>query len=949
MLGSIEASTGATTIDVGHARQRGVLAALLVDAGDVVRTDQLVERVWGSRPPQRAQPTLYSYLSRLRRVLTSPSGAPLLHRRSGGYQLAVDRSAVDLHRFRDLCARARSTSDDEAAADLLGAALGLWRGNAFADLDTPFFNLQRHAAAQERLAAKLDRCDVRLRLGHHGELLAELLTRAEAHPLDERAAGQYMLALFRSGRAGDALAQYRLTRRRLREELGSDPGAALQQLHERMIAADPALHATGVAPSAPPARPAPPVAAARQLPAPPAVLIGRDRELADLDRVAGAGGAMGIAAIGGTGGIGKTWLALHWAHRNLDRFPDGQLYVDLRGFDTAGAPVPASAALHGFLEALRVAPGEIPADLPGRTALYRSLVAGRRMLILLDNAHSTAQVEPLLPGSASCMVLITGRRQLTGLVTAFGAQPVTLQALPSTEGLELLVHHLGGRRAAREPEAASALVTHCAGLPLATSIVAARARVQPDLPLAVLADELGDRSARLDALDTDDLNANLRAVFSSSYRALDPDLALLFGLLGDAPGPDIGLPGAAELTGWPAARTRVALRRLVAAYLLQEHTPGRYRMHDLVRLYAAERCAHEQPAAVVDAARRRLSAFCTGTAVAADRLLSPQRTPITAGPPPASPPASLPASLPASPPASLLADAAAAMAWFEAEHRCLLALHRDAVEHGRHGEAWRLAWALDTFHWRRGQLHERAAMLEATVPAAAALHDPAVAALNHRLLGRVYVPLGRHDRALHHLRQAMRGYEAAGDAAGQAQTELNLALAWEHTGDHRQALTHAQRSLRLRAALDDPARKAEALNAVGWYHARIGNHEEAADYCQRALALCRELGFHEGEAYTCDSLGYVAHHSGRLADAVRHYTDALRLRRGLGDTYEEADTLAHLGDVYHAQGRTGDAADAWRAALALYEAQHRSRDAATVAGKLLDTAGRPPAPGQSSA
>ncbi len=937
MLGSIEAFTGATTIDVGHARQRGVLAALLVDAGDVVRTDQLVERVWGTRPPQRAQPTLYSYLSRLRRVLTSPSGAPLLHRRAGGYQLAVDRSAVDLHRFRDLCARARSTSDDEAAADLLGAALDLWRGNAFADLDTPFFNLQRHAAAQERLAAKLDRCDVRLRLGHHGELLAELLTRAEAHPLDERAAGQYMLALFRSGRAGDALAQYRLTRRRLKEELGADPGAALQQLHERMIAADPALHATGP-PAAPPA---PPVATARQLPAPPAVLIGRARELADLDRVAGTGGAageaMGIAAIGGTGGIGKTWLALHWAHRNLDRFPDGQLYVDLRGFDAAGAPVPASAALHGFLEALRVAPGEIPADLPGRTALYRSLVAGRRMLILLDNAHSTAQVEPLLPGSASCMVLITGRRQLTGLVTAFGAQPVTLHALPSTEGLELLVHHLGGRRAAREPEAASALVTHCAGLPLATSIVAARARVQPDLPLAVLADELGDRSARLDALDTDDLNANLRAVFSSSYRALDPDLALLFGLLGDAPGPDVGLPAAAELTGWPAARTRVALRRLVAAYLLQEHTPGRYRMHDLVRLYAAERCAHEQPAAVVDAARQRLSAWCTATAVAADRLLSPQRTPITTGPPP--PAVS----------AVPVADAAAAMAWFEAEHRCLLALHRDAVEHGRHAEAWWLAWALDTFHWRRGRLHERAAMLEATVPATAALRDPATAALNHRLLGRAYVPLGRHDRALHHLRQAMRGYEAAGDPGGQAQTELNLALAWEHTGEHRQALTHAQRSLRLRAALGNPAREAEALNAVGWYHARIGNHEEAAEYCRRALTLCRELGFLEGEAYTSDSLGYVAHHSGRLADAAGHYADALRLRRELGDTYEEADTLAHLGDVYRAQGRTGDAADAWRAALALYEAQHRSRDAATVAGKLLDTAGRPPAPGQSSA
>ncbi|MFG2041397.1 BTAD domain-containing putative transcriptional regulator [Dactylosporangium sp. NPDC048998] len=922
LLGSIEAHTGGTAIDVGHARQRGVLAALLVDAGEVVRADQLIERVWGASSPQRAQSTLHSYLSRLRRTLTIQSGEPLLHRRSGGYLLAIDRLAVDLHRFRHLCAQARSTPDDNTASGMLGLALGLWRGNAFADLDTPYFNLQRDAADQERLAAELDRCDIRLRLAHHGELLAELLTRTEAHPLDERAAGQFMLALFRSGRAADALAHYRLTRRRLNEELGSDPGVALQQLHERMIAGDPALDAPG----APVPRARLLVETPRRLPAPPAVFIGRAREMAELDRVAGTGDVMGVAAIGGTGGIGKTWLALHWAHRNVDRFPAGQLYVDLRGFDPAGDPVPASVALQGFLEALGVAPAEIPADLPGRTALYRSLVAARRMLILLDNARSTAQVEPLLPGSPSCMVLITGRRQLAGLVTAFGAQPLALDALLSSEGRELLVRHLGRRRAAREPEATAALVAHCAGLPLATSIVAARARIQSGLPLAVLAEELGDRSGRLDALDADDLNANLRAVFSSSYQALEPDLARMFRLLGDAPGPDIGLSAAAELTGQSAARTRVALRRLAAAYLLQEHAPGRYRMHDLVHLYAAERCAHDQPAAVVELARRRLAAFYTGTALAADRLLSPQRTPIATGA----------ARVRTS---GAPTDAAAAMAWFEAEHRCLLARHREAVERGQHAEVWRLAWALDTFHWRRGYLHERVAMLEAAIAATGALPDPAALALNHRLLGRAYVPLGQHHRALHHLRRAMTGYEEVGDADGQAQTQLNLALAWEHVGDHRQALAHAAANLRIRSALGNPAREAEAYNAVGWYHARIQDYEEAARYCHRALALCRELGFREGEAYTSDSLGYVAHHSGRPVSALQHYLDALKLRRELGDTYEEADTLAHLGDVYCALGRTAEAVDAWRAALALYEAQHRPRHAASVVSKLLD-AGR---------
>ncbi|GAA2611867.1 BTAD domain-containing putative transcriptional regulator [Dactylosporangium fulvum] len=924
LLGSIEAHAGETPIDVGHARQRGVLAALLVDAGEVVRADQLVERVWGARPPQRAQSTLYSYLSRLRRALTTGSGQPLLRRRSGGYLLAIDRLAVDLHLFRHLCAQARSASDDDAASAMLGEALGLWRGTAFADLDTPYFNLQRDATDQERLAAELDRCDIRLRLGHHGELLAELLTRAEAYPLDERATGQFMLALFRSGRVADALAHYRLTRRRLSEELGSDPSMALQQLHERIIAGDPVLNAAGA--PAPRARLL--VEAPRQLPAPPAVFVGRAWEMAELDRVADTGDVLGIAVIGGTGGIGKTSLALHWAHRNIDRFPAGQLYVDLRGFDPAGNPVPASVALHGFLEALGVAPTEIPADLPSRTALYRSLVAGRRMLVLLDNANSTAQVEPLLPGSPDCMVLVTGRRQFAGLVTAFGARPLALDALPRSEGQELLVHHLGWHRAAREPEAAAALVAHCAGLPLATSIVAARARIQSGLPLAVLAEELGDRSARLDALDADDLNADLRAVFSSSYQALDPDLARMFGLLGDAPGPDISLSAVAELTGQSAARTRVALRRLTAAYLLQEHVAGRYRMHDLVHLYAAERCAHDQPAAVVGSARQRLASFYTGIALAADRLLSPQRTAITMDPARARP-------------SGAPTDAAAAMAWFEAEHRCLLALHREVVEHGRHAEAWQLAWSLDTFQWRRGYLHERVAMLQAAIAATETLANRAALALNHRLLGRAYVPLGQHARALHHLRQATAGYEEAGDADGQAQTQLNLALAWEHVGDYRQALTHAAANLRIRAALGNPAREAEALNALGWYHARVQDYEEAARYCHRALALCREQGYREGEAYTSDSLGYIAYHSGRPAPALRHYLDALRLRRELGDTYEEADTLVHLGDVYRAVGRTADALSAWREALALYEEQHRARQAASVLDKLVEVrAGR---------
>ncbi|MEV4513438.1 BTAD domain-containing putative transcriptional regulator [Dactylosporangium sp. NPDC049525] len=904
LLGTIEAVRVGVPVAVGPARQRGVLAALLADAGRVVRTGDLVERVWGDARPRRATPTLYSYLSRLRAAL---DGGPALIRRAGGYLLAAEPATVDLHRFRDLCTRARAAGDDPAAAALFDEALGLWQGTAFADLDTPYFNLLRATAERERLAAEADRDDVRLRIGRAGEALAGLFARAEAHPLDERTSGQLMLALYRVGRAADALAHYRLARARLREELGNDPGEALQRLHKQLLAGT-------VPPVVVPAVPASAGNPPRQLPAPPAVFVGRAGELAQLDRIATAD-AMGIAAIGGIGGIGKTWLALHWAHRNAERFPEGQLYADLRGFDPTGEPVPATVALRGFLEALGVTPGEIPDDLDNRATLYRSLLAGRRVLVLLDNARSTAQIEPLLPGSPACMVLVTGRRQLAGLVTTTGARPVTLDALPSAEGRELLMRHVGRGRAAREPEAADALVAHCAGLPLATSIVAARARIQSALPLAALAEELSDRAARLDALDADDLGADLRAVFAVSYQALEPALARIFGLLGDAPGPDIGVPAAAALTGQPAGSARAALRRLTAAHLLQEHAPGRYRMHDLVHLYAAECCAHDQPAEVIAAARERLTNWYADTAVAADRALAPHRTPLDG--------VAVTRSFTDS----------EAMDWFAAEHKCLAAAQQTAAEHGSQAAVWRLAWALDTFHWRGGRLAERVAALRAALPATTG--DPAAAALCHRLLGRAHVPLGGHDLALHHLERAAAGFAAAGDADGQAQTHLNLALAWERVGDDRQALHHARENLRIRSRLGNPAREAEALNAAGWYHARVQEFEPAERYCRRALSLSQVHGFREIEAYTRDSLGYIAHHGWRPADALEHYRAALDLRRALGDTYEEADTLVHLADVLLTLGRDAEATSARRSALTLYESQGRTREAAALKSPRL--------------
>ncbi|MFD5697803.1 AfsR/SARP family transcriptional regulator [Streptomyces lasiicapitis] len=917
ILGPIEVWRDGVPVNAGPALQRRVLAALLVDAGQLVSADALVDRAWGTAGPRSGVRALYGYISRLRRALEGHD-VSLTREEGSGYRLRVSPQAVDLHRFHHLLEQGRAAPADEEAEALLEAALGSWRGEAFAGADTPWFNAQRGVLDGERFAAQLDLTEVRLRLAKHALVLTELSGRAEAHPLDERVAGHLMLALYRCGRQAEALACHERLRRDLATELGIDPGAPLRRLHQQILAADPALHPAPITPSTsrPPraSRPVP-----RQLPPWPATFVGRDRELAALDGLfkepAEGGGRPTIFTIGGTGGVGKSWLALHWAHQHLDRFPDGQLYAALYGFDPAGEPEPPDRVLRGFLDALGTPPQEVPADAEARAGLYRSLVADRRMLILLDNARDADQIRPLLPGGATCLVVVTSRSHLAGLTTTHGSPHLTLDTLPDAEAREVLTRALGHDRLAAEPDAVGALLRRCAGLPLALGIVAARAAAHPHFPLAELAEELDDATGRLDALTAGDLATDLRAVFETSCRALDAPTAEAFALLGPAPGPDIGLHAAAALLGTPLARTRAVLRALEAAHLVQQHSPGRYRMHNLVRLYATER-GQDRPGDIRDAGSLRLVDFYAHTAYDGDRLLSPQRTPITPSPSEAAG---------ARP---FFGDATTAMAWFEAEHHCLLAAHHFALERGLRGQAWRLAWALDTYHWRRGLLPDRMTMLGATLTALdAAGEEPATRALARRLLGRTYVALGRHDEALAQLRQALTLFEEAEDAAGTAQTHLNLALAWEQQRDDAQALTHALQNLSIRETLDSPPREAEALNAVGWYHARLGHHQQGRAFCERALALCRLHHFLEGEAFTLDSLGYIAHHSGRYAAALDHYHQALALRRELGDAYEEADALACLGDIHQALGRPAEARRARSQALALYRDQRRDAEA----------------------
>jgi DNA-binding SARP family transcriptional activator/Tfp pilus assembly protein PilF len=899
VLGEVGVRIDGCPVDIGHVRQQCVLVALLSEANRAVPVDQLVDRVWGDRPPQSARSSLHSYLSRLRQSL-APAAEVGIERRAGGYALVVDPMTVDLHRFRDLVSRARTAGGGEPAMALLTRALGLWRGEAFAALDTPWLTAAREGLDAERLAAELDRNDLALGAGRHADLLGDLVAAVAAYPWDERLAGQLMLALYRCGRQADALDLYQRLRLRLADELGADPSPPLRRIHQQVLTADPALAAPHTrTPAGGGPGPVP-----RQLPASPNAFTGRAAELAELNKIMNGGpdpaATVVISAIGGSGGIGKTWLALRWAHDNVDRFPDGQLYVNLRAFDPTADPVAPAVAVRGFLDALGVAPAKIPADPDAQAGLYRSLIARRRMLIVLDNARDTATVAPLLPGTATSAVLVTSRHQLAGLVTAHGARPLMLDVMPEPEARELLVCQLGRRRPVADERAVTELLRQCAGLPLALGITAARAALQPDLSLAALADELRAAGTRLDALDAGELAVNLRAVLSCSWRALTPEAARLFALLGLAQGPDISLAAAASLAAVPLADTRPILRQLTAAHLVAAHVPGRYRMHDLVRLYAVELAARADPGRE---ALHRLLDHYLHTAYRGALLLSPHRDPLALEDP-------RPGAV-----RQDLADLDEAMAWFTTEHPVLLATILHLGEDGFDVHACRLPWTLATFFDRRGHWHDWVIAQHAGLAAARRLAARAEQAQAHRLLANAYSNLRRYDDAQTHLGHALELFGELGDDAGSAHGHLDVAMLFDRKGLPRDALPHAHRSLELYRAAGTPLEQAVALNAVGWYHSQLGEHRDAIRYCEQALALSQQVGSPYGQANTWDSLGYAHHHLGEHEQAIACYRQAIDLFRDIGDRHAEALVLDHLGDTHDADGDPATARGEWRQAL----------------------------------
>ncbi|MFB9474543.1 BTAD domain-containing putative transcriptional regulator [Nonomuraea salmonea] len=915
LLGSIEAYVDGCPLDVGPARQRSVLAALLISPNEAIPADRLVERVWADRAPGQARGTLRTYIARLRHALGGFDEVGIV-RHASGYMACLERGLVDLHRFYELIGEARATDDGVVAIDLFRRALALWRGEAFAELDTPWVRTLRSELETARIGAELDLSDLLLARGRHDEVLAALHTAAAARPLDERLAGQLMLALYRGGRQGDALDRYQSLRDRLAEELGADPSPPLRRLHQQILTADPALDLPdgrsedGTSPTP------------RQLPAPPRLFTGRERELraltAALDDAARDGTSMAAFAIEGAGGIGKTWLALQWAHEQAGRFPDGQLYVNLQGFSPGAQPTSPVAAVRGFLDALGVDPSAVPKDFDAQAALYRSLVAGRRMLVVLDNAATSGQVVPLLPGSPTCTVVITSRNKLTGLIAAHGARPIILDVLGEAEAHELLTRRLGADRLAAEPEVVRDLLRYCCGLPLALGIVAARILTHPGLPLSVFAEELRDHSTRLDALDTGEADTDVRAVLSWSKHGLSADAAELLALLGLAPGPDVSLAAAASLAGWPPPRTAKALRELDGAHLVQQHVRGRHRMHDLIRVYASEQARRGLSDDAWAAALRRLADFYVHTAYAGDRLLQPHREPIEIG---------APAEGCRPEP---LEDQTAALSWFDAEHDCLLAAHRMMADEGMHASVWQLAWASRTFQRRRGRWHEELTIWQAALAAAERLGDVAAQIEAHRYLGGTWAQLDGHAEAVRHLEHALSLAERAGNTAAQAHTHMAYGWVEKARSADESAVEHVMRASHLYRTLDNPVWVADALATAGWFHAELGRYDTARGQCEEALRIYQRHGDVEGEADTLHSLGYLAHHTGRHVEALGHYERARTLFQDLGHTYNEADALDRIGHTQAALDRPEPARQSWCQALDLYRAQQRGADAERV-------------------
>ncbi|MFF5358485.1 BTAD domain-containing putative transcriptional regulator [Streptomyces scabiei] len=910
VLGPLKAWRGGTELDLGPSTRRALLAVLLTQVDRPVLMSEIVDVLWGETAPRSAPNIVHRHVGALREVLGPQPGSspqvPLLVRASGGYRLQLGTGQLDLLQFRALCSRAaehRRAGDDVECVGRLMEALDLWRGPLVSGLAAsvrthPLFT----RIGREYPDAVKDMADAALGAGgvHLERVLLSLRRAAAAHPLDEALHARLVTVLLRTGHTQQALQCYQDVRKRLGEELGLDPGPELEKAAEDALRTH-ALARRSAFLHAPPA----------QLPPDLSVFTGRQAEMALarglLPADGGSARSVVIRAIGGMAGVGKTALSIHWAHEVAHRYPDGQLYADLRGFDPGGATVGPEQILRSFLDALGIAPEQVPVGVDAQASLYRGLLVGKRVLVVLDNARDTEQVRPLLPGAAGCLAIVTSRTFLSGLV-AEGAHPVTLDVLDDADAQAFLSRRLGHERLAAQPRAVQDIIGSCAGLPLALAIVCARTVMNPHIDLAVLAAELREEGNRLATLSAGDPATDISTVLSWSYQVLTPLAARVFRHLSLHPGPDISLATASSLLGLPEARLRPVLSELIGAHLLTERFPGRFVWHDLLRAYAGELLrVHDSPRDQAEALARLLDHLLHG-AHRASAMLAPHRERLA-----------LPAPADGAAPVEF-ADREEAANWMEVHRPVILA----AVAHGparlhAASRCWQLASTVEFHLDRHGRWQEQLTLQSAALDAAERSGDLSGRAHAHRALGFGHGRLGAGERAREHLTTALELFVTGADPGGEARTHRYLAFFENKEGRHEAALAHYSVAHALYTDMGQRSGRAQVHNEVGWTHILRGDYTHALVECRLALDLHHHLDDVNGEAAAWDSLGYAHHHLGAYERAVDCYRHALTLYRLLHDEYLEADTLVHIGDSREAAGDSAEARTSWRQALLILD------------------------------
>jgi DNA-binding SARP family transcriptional activator/tetratricopeptide (TPR) repeat protein len=937
LLGPVQVRAAGRYVPVGSPQRRAVLAALAVDADRPVPAETLIDRVWGDLPPAQVRSAIWARVTHIRHVLAqatsadsmasgtggraagagpaggAPAGDVGLVLQPGGYVLRVDPDRVDLHRFRRLVAAGRRHGKEDAEkADLIEQALGLWAGDPLAGIASQWAERMRRSWNLERLDAVIDWARAALRLGRYDRVVPVVREMAEAHPLSEPLAAVMVRALAADGRPSEALEWYAATAARLVTELGIPPGPELQRLQRAL------LHGQPILPAAPAPRPSQVIP--RQLPSAVHAFTGRQAELSQLDAVLSASAppphtAMPICAVSGTAGVGKSALVVHWAHQARARFPDGQLYINLRGYDPE-QPITPADALTRLLTGLGLARHDIPAGLDDRAARYRTEIADRRILVVLDNAASVEQVRPLLPGTASATVVVTSRDSLSGLIALHGAHRVDLDLLPEPYAIALL-HRLVGARVQAEPEAATALAQQCVRLPLALRVAAELAVSRPAASLADLVNELTDEQQRLDLLDgSGDPRSAVCAVFSWSYRHLPAAAGQAFRLLGLHPGPDIDLHAAAALTGTTLRDAGRLLQLLARANLIHSTRAHRYAMHDLLRAYAAHLAQEIDGKNDRRTRLERLFDHYLGTAAIAMDHLYPherhRRPPSRTAPGKRVP----------------ITDATGATQWLDTERNNLLAAINHTARHGWRTHADQLVATLWRYFDIGGYHSDASTAYSHTLDAAGQAGDRAAqgAALHH--LGRVCWRLADYDAALAHFQNALAIRRETHVHADEADTLNSLGNVYQRLGRYRLALEHYEEALAIRRTVGDRAGEGSTLGNIGIIHQRMHRYNQARYYYQQALAIRREVNDRVGEAAVLANLGEVYQRLGRFKQARYRHRQALVIFRAVGDRAGEGYSLANLGEIERQLGNH---------ALALRNHQEAITLARQVADRSLET------------